>query len=233
MYEDKVNAGKPYTGCGLFSTGCKPCPNGLQWMYMTESHSWGKADKDEVKVQPYRAGNCPEELFVQLTGGARTRHSSLAGTYMIHEDQEGGFPYWVSGKHCMWYNRANNQWLIGKKKDRGTDTGGLRSTTMEICPTELDWEYINGKKWIIANDDIKVQSYMHVAAEVASTVGNVTQTNNWSDQLDHVSNMANWSDEEPQQQPLVSNQDGWKDIQTEPKMIGAESSDGNSVEKGV
>ena len=70
-----------------------------------------------------------------------------------------GRQYWTkeNGYQAIWYNDEYNIWMIGKKTDLGTATGGVYTTFVNQCPNEVDeWMYAVDDGWVNSGSDIQI-----------------------------------------------------------------------------
>jgi len=151
----------------LESNGVSPCPEGLEWKYYDRvSKRWFEAGK-RATVLPYYKGTCSEEIFVSLSGDAKSFHKTTPGKYIKQKDESGGLPYWlmtdVSDRvHAIWFDNNRGRWRIGPdpQKHLGGDIAVMYSTSSAVCPTALKWVYLdknNPKNWIEAGEDVRVE----------------------------------------------------------------------------
>jgi len=120
--------------------------------------------KQDPKYFNYRWSHeqpgCPKELSIVLKNDPQNFHDK-AGNYSIAtSDQINGRSYWVSSndKQAIWYE--NKSWRVGDIEDLGTGICGIYSTSTgePNWPNEtFNWHYFNGKEWIFAYKDIKLE----------------------------------------------------------------------------
>ena len=82
--------------------------------------------------------------------------------------QSSGKPYWTNdeGTKALWFK--NSMWLVGKKSDIGTTTGGLKSTKASSCPESvaMDWKYWDGEGFLDAQGNAKMYNYEGMIKEI-------------------------------------------------------------------
>ena len=107
----------------------------------------------------FAAGTWPEEVFVTLKNGAHSAWGSrLAGKFIKQAGETNGRPFWLKDDAAIWYDDSSSKWAIGAKKNLGTSTCGMHSTTEAPDPVGLRWKYTDGENWIDAEEeDVQVQ----------------------------------------------------------------------------
>ena len=94
-------------------------------------------------LNPFNTGAL---LKVTLDGEAKLAQGSREGYYTLNSPPVNGKQNWIhiQGSNAIWYEKENNSWYIGDKKDLGTSTCGLHSTKNTKSPEEATtWKYFN------------------------------------------------------------------------------------------
>ena len=90
--------------------------------------------------------DCSEkEIAVILYGEAYDEQNQRVGRYTRQSELKHGRPYYLNdhGNQSVWFmtNDDGGYWGVGDFDDYGTSHVGLKSTTVDSCPTNLKYQY--------------------------------------------------------------------------------------------
>jgi len=130
-------------------------------MFVTRVRYFSSKKQSALGLWSHEQPGCPKELSIHLKNESQNCHINKSGNYSVAtSDRINGRSYWVSSddKHAIWYE--NKSWRVGDIEDLGTGICGIYS----VAPGEphwpnheINWRYFNGKEWIFASKNIKME----------------------------------------------------------------------------
>ena len=117
-----------------------------------------------MAYQIYNIGCECQTIVIIFKNGALLHHSAKQGIYQRAGKVNGKTSWISSSSHALWYNAANDNWMIGSVDDLGTITGGISSIGAQVrssCPYNVPndaWQYTGNGAWIIADaNDVSLE----------------------------------------------------------------------------
>ena len=97
----------------------------------------------------------PTKLELTLAGKAKEVNSKwVEGTYILSVGLVNGYPHWLKtdGSQAIWFDKVASSWLVSKKENLGTSTGGIDGPNgKDSYPNEIKqgWRYVitSGDPW--------------------------------------------------------------------------------------
>ena len=90
-----------------------------------------------------------------MNSPAKDAQPSREGTYILESTFVNGKNHWIKaqGRSAIWYGISS--WMIGNKKNLGSDIGGIQSNDDANGPHEASsWNYKKDGEWIETTDCI-------------------------------------------------------------------------------
>lgn len=131
------------------------------YKFQTRVRYFSSKKQSELGLWSHEQPGCPIELSIHLKNESQNCHINKAGNYNIAaSDRINGRSYWISSndKQAIWYE--NKSWRVGDIEDLGTGICGIYSLSPgePHWPNhEINWRYFNGKEWIFAYKNIKME----------------------------------------------------------------------------
>jgi len=96
---------------------------------------------------------CCSRIRVTLNGVVKDNQGGFAGNYQKVSELINGRSYWnkMDGDDALWWDKINNNWMIGSSSNLGSNIGCIKSVQDSACPTSNNrFNYSDGVEFNLA-----------------------------------------------------------------------------------